>query len=109
MQLAQSGGVRVDRENHLVGCDGALRGADDRGRAPIELDHRRVLVDADAQLQRDAGETAHEVARMHRGRRRVEHALEVHGRAGTARDLVVRELLEGLDPERLAELHDGQP
>ena len=101
--------MRVDCQHHYIGCQCAVRRANDRRSAAIQLDHRAVLIDAHSQLLCRTHETANEIAGVHGGSTRLKDALEVNGRTSASRDLLGREVREGRDAKAVAELHYRAP
>ena len=109
VQLAQAHRPRVRRDHHAVGGDDAARRVQHRGRAAVELRDARALVDAHAQLERDAAQPAHEPRRLHDRRRRLEEAREVAVGAAAAHRLLGRPLLERHHAELAAGRHHAVP
>ena len=78
-------------------------------RAAVEARDARALVDAHAELQRDAAQTAHEQRRLQDRGRGLEEARDVAIGAAAPRRLLGRPLLEGHHAELAAGRHDAVP
>ena len=92
--LGEADAPGVEREDHLVRPDRAARRHHARPAVAPEASERRVLVEADPALARDAPEAAGETGRLHARRGRLEDAGTMHGRARPRRDLRVVPALE---------------
>ena len=101
--------MRVDCQHHYIGCQCAVRRANDRRSAAIQLDHRAVLIDAHSQLLCRTHQTANEIAGVNGGSTRLKDALEMNGRASASRNLLGRELCKRRDAEAVAELNNRAP
>ena len=112
-QVAQAREPGVGREHHRVGLDRAAGRLDQRGPVAPQRQHRRVLVDAHAGLERGSAQSARVERGLHGGPVRKEHAGERERTPGAPPDLVAGQLLRPLGPaglrerrERLAPLPD---